>query len=326
MTGRAVAGQVLKISLLAGCLIAGSLLLFPPAASANSFSILSQNMSRLFDDVDDGNNEKVISTNRFQQRIKMAAKKFAGTFNLPDVIALQEVENLNVLQQLSSKLKSTNGIHYRSALIPGQDISGINTGFLIHSSLRVNKLEQLFPGETLPGKDQPLFSRPPLLVELCRNSRCLTVVNLHLRSMRGIESSKSSKRVAEKRLRQAETLARWVDRFQRVNPTSPLMLIGDFNALSPSDKYVDVAGIIGGYPETEKIKYPGRDLITEDLYDLTRVIPTQSRYSYIFRQKKQQLDYLFVNQILRPKMISIEFSRINYRFSDHAGLLARFDW
>ncbi|MFT5399638.1 MAG: endonuclease/exonuclease/phosphatase family metal-dependent hydrolase [Planctomycetota bacterium] len=321
MVGRQVAGLILKFSLLAG-----SLFFFATVASANSFSILSQNMNRLFDDVDDGNKEKVIATNRFKRRITMAAKKFTGAFQLPDVIALQEVENLNVLQQLADSIKSSHGVHYRSALIPGLDISGINTGFLINSTFQLNKLEQLFVAQNVPGKDQPLFTRPPLLVELCRYNNCVTVINLHLRSMRGIDSRKSSKRVAEKRLHQAETLARWVDRYQQVNPSSPLMLIGDFNALTPSDEYVDVAGIIGGYPVTDKVKYPGRDLIVKDLFDLTRDIPQKNRYSYIFRQKKQQLDYLFVNQPLREKLISIEFSRINYRFSDHAGLLARFDW
>jgi phosphate uptake regulator len=77
--------------------------------------------------------------------------------------------------------------------------------------------------------------------------------------------------------------------------------------------HVDVAGIIRGNPQNRNTRIQGRDLVEPDLVDLTRLIAPQERYSFIFRRKKQQLDYMLVN-------------RIEKRFSDHAGLLARFNW
>ena len=41
----------------------------------------------------------------FQQRVKNAAKKFGDDFGLPHIIALQEVENLYVLQQIAAEIR-----------------------------------------------------------------------------------------------------------------------------------------------------------------------------------------------------------------------------
>lgn len=104
------------------------------------------------------------------------------------------------------------------------------------------------------------------------------------------------------------------------------MLLGDFNALTPTDKHVDVAGIIRGNPDNEPTRLPGRDLIEPDLVDLTELIPSAERYSFIYRHRKQQLDYMYVNQSFAADVETIAFSRIDYRFSDHAGLLVWLEW
>ena len=98
------------------------------------------------------------------------------------------------------------------------------------------------------------------------------------------------------------------------------MLLGDFNALTSTDKHVDVAGIIRGNPDNRSTRLKGRDLIELDLVDLTELIPSTERYSFIYRHRKQQLDYMFVNQSFAAEVKSIAFSRIDYHFSDHAGL------
>jgi endonuclease/exonuclease/phosphatase family metal-dependent hydrolase len=144
--------------------------------------------------------------------------------------------------------------------------------------------------------------------------------------MRGIDSARDGKRVAGKRRRQAETIAAWSNRFQQSRTGASLLLLGDFNALTPSDEYVDIAGIIRGNPDNITAKLPGRDLLEPDLIDITELIPLQKRYSYIFRHNKQQLDYMFVNQSFVADVESIAFSRIDTHFSDHAGLLVEFKW
>jgi hypothetical protein len=293
---------------------------------AETFVILSQNMHRLFDDIDDGRRETVLTRDDFRDRVDDAATRFAGVFGLPHIIALQEVENLNVLQRIAARIRQAHDVEYKPLLIPGQDISSINTGFLVRHGVHVRQLEQLFRKRRAPFDDNPLFSRPPLLLDACYRARCVTIMNLHLRSMRGIDSAEEGERVARKRRRQAEAIAGWSHRFQQTDPAAGLILLGDFNALTPSDNHVDVAGILLGRPDNLRARLKSADRLDPDLVDLTRRIPTQRRYSYIFHRHKRQLDYMFVSQALAGAVTDIDYGRIDFRFSDHAGLLARFDW
>jgi len=302
------------------------LVLTSAAANADSLRILSQNMHRLFDNIDDGNNEKILSRSRFQQRVKNAAKKFGGDFELPHIIALQEVENLYVMQQIAGEIRDRYHTDYRLVLIPGQDISGINLAFLVRFDIEIKKTAQLFRHEKFKLTGNPLFSRPPLYLEACAVENCISLLNVHLRSMRGINSDRDGKRVSGKRRRQAETIAAWSNRFQQSRSGVSLLLLGDFNALTPSDGHVDVAGIIRGNPDNRTARLPGRDLLEPDLVDITELIPQANRYSFIFRHHKQQLDYMLVNQSFAADVADIAFSRIDYQFSDHAGLIAEFEW
>lgn len=308
------------------CTLLLGLVLFTSATSAEPLRVLSQNMNRLFDDVDDGNREQILSSGRYRQRIKTAAKRFGERFGLPHIIALQEVENLNVLRSIALELQQRYSARYRQVLIPGEDTSGINIGFLLRYGIEIKKVDQLFREQRLDAEGNPLFTRPPLYLEACLIENCLTLVNLHLRSMRGLESAEQRERVMRKRKLQAETLAAWVDTRQRVRADLSLLLLGDFNALTPSDEYVDVAGIIRGNPDNARTRLRARDLVDPDLVDLTEMIPADKRYSYVFRRRKQLLDYMLVNRAFAADVESIAFSRIDYRLSDHAGLLAWFTW
>jgi len=318
-TGRHLSGLSCRILILL-------LVLITPAVNAESLRILSQNMNRLFDDIDDGNNEKILSRGRFQQRVKSAAEKFGDDFRLPHIMALQEVENLNVLRQIAAEIRRRYRADYRLVLLPGQDISGINLAFLVRHDVAIKKVEQLFRSATFDLTGNPLFSRPPLYLEACMIKKCISLLNVHLRSMRGIDSDRDGKRVTGKRLRQAETIAAWSNEFQHSRTEASLLLLGDFNALTPTDKHVDVAGIIRGNPDNTAAGLGGRDLVDPDLVDITELITPAKRYSFIFRRNRQQLDYMFVNQSFGAEVKAIDFSRIDYHFSDHAGLLAWLEW
>jgi len=297
-----------------------------PSADAETITILSQNMHRFFDDVDNGNHEKVISHRRFRHRVDLTANRIGKHFALPDVIALQEVENRNVLTRLANQIRQRYHTAYQVTLIPGQDISGINSGFLVKQNLHLAESKQLFAAVIHQPYGHPLFSRPPLLVKICQQAKCLSLLNLHLRSMRGISGHTDGRRVVHKRWQQAVTVADWINRFQHNPNRDSLLVLGDFNALTPADRYVDVAGIIRGDPDTTRPRLQASDRVEPDLIDLTRAIPAKKRYSYLYHKNKSQLDYMFTNRNFRAQLRSIKFSRIDYRFSDHAGLIAIFDW
>ncbi len=294
-----------------------------PVIAEDSLTILSQNMNRLFDDIDDGNRAKVVSPERYQQRIKLAADRIYKDFGAPHIVALQEVENINVLKDIAGLISVSGGPKYQPVLLEGNDVSGIDVGYLVRSGLRIGEQKQLFKNSRLDSS--PLFSRPPLLIQVCTN-HCLTLINIHLRSMRDLRSVKKSKRVAKKRRTQASHLAKWINQFQIRQPQISIMVLGDFNALRPADSYSDIVGTIMGSPDNSIARYPTKDWIKRDMIDLTRQIPKPSRYSYIFKGKHQVLDYMLVSQSFEPRIKRILYSDILRDFSDHAGMLTELSW
>ncbi len=291
------------------------------AAGQPTLTLASQNLNRFFDDKDDENKAKTLSPRLYRQRLLQLVEKIKSTYNFADVIAFQEVENIDILQDVSSQLKKRYHMNYQPVLIEGNDISGIDVGFLVKQKYTLKSITSLYQDNIFTPKGESLYSRPPLLIELCQTD-CLTIVNIHLRSMRGLSSKRQRKRVSNKRLLQAETLARWVDKFQHENPQSRLMIVGDFNALKPSDAYVDSLGTIIGKPDQQRPKWKSPDLIKNDLVDTSLMIKARHPYSYKYRKRKQILDYLLVSSNLKHKIKSIFYTDIDYKFSDHAALIA----
>ena len=302
------------------------LVLVSPLYAGESIRIVSQNMNRFFDNIDDGKNEAVFSKTKFYAKVEAAASLIINQFALPDILAFQEIENLNVLTKISEAVHARSGVRYQAVLLEGNYFSDINVAYLIKQRFIIKSAIQLFKNERLAYDQSLLFSRPPLYLEACIESNCMSLLNLHLRSMRGLRSASKGNRVRLKRLSQASIIARWIDSFQQSRPEDSLLVLGDFNGLTPTDTYVDVVGTILGKPNNSNTERQATDWIKKDLVDLTKTIPASKRYSYIYHKKKQILDYMLSNSRLKPKLMNIAFSRINYNFSDHAGLVADFEW
>ncbi len=295
------------------------------SATAVEFSLVSQNLNRFFDDHDDhARYEKVLSHRRYLRRVRQLVQRIAGAYQLPDVIALQEVENRRILDDVSRRVKRQTGVDYQSVLIEGNDLSGIDVGYLVKSSFRLQRVSALFGKRHARHSLSPLFARPPLLIDVCHRD-CLTIINVHLRSMRGLHSGGKRNYIREKRRLQAQTLARWINDFQQRHPHKPLIITGDFNALTPSDRYVDVIGTIIGKPDQKQPRLKSPDLVAHDLINASDALPKRKRYSYRYHRKRQQIDYLLLSQNLAKALKRISFSKIDYRFSDHAALSATFE-
>lgn len=293
-------------------------------ADASTVTIVTQNLNRFFDNVDDGNKEKVLSNQHYKKRKDQLVHKIVNSYGSPDILLFQEIENRRILQDVGLLLKTRHDLNYEPVLIEGNDQSGIDVGYLIKKPLNVTHTKTLFTRKTYNRKGDRLFSRPPLVIEVC-DSSCITVMNVHLRSMRGLRSHKKGHRVTRKRKLQAENIARWVNDFQHEHPKKKLLVGGDFNALIPSDRFVDVVGTILGNPDTQRPVTISKDLIKNDLIDISKSVKKNQRYSFVYKRKRQQLDYILVNKNLSSTLNEVRFTRIDYRFSDHAALLAQFN-
>jgi len=300
-------------------------LLTVSVAHAESIRIATQNAYNFYNASNDGKKEKILSSKNYQLRLKRMSQHIALTLKKPDIIALQEIENFATLNDLKNKLKSDYELCYQVVLLNGHKKVAINVAYLVNCQFSIKNLSQLFKNKHLSHRKSQLFTRPPLYIKLCKQALCLNLVNVHLRSMIGLNRIKKRRYVAQKRLQQAEALATWINEFQLKWPKEKLIILGDFNALNISDPYVDVLGIIKGTPTQLNELYPSSDRIERNLFNLSLQIPIKQRFSYQYKHKQQVLDYLLVSQNLISKAKSIRYTDIDYKVSDHAGLVVLFE-
>ncbi|HET7843843.1 MAG TPA: hypothetical protein VFL14_06810, partial [Xanthomonadales bacterium] len=149
----------------------------------------------------------------------------------PDVIGVQEVENIGVLTQLAARIQSDGGPTYTPYLEEGNDVGGIDVGYLVNGA-RVNNVvvTQLLATvtwndpECTTGCPPRLHDRPPLLLEANFSAAPggtfpFAVLNNHTRSRGPVDPDNSgldtgSMRTREKRFRQAAQIAELVQSFQ----------------------------------------------------------------------------------------------------------------
>ena len=303
----------------------------------------SFNLLRLFDEVNDSNGAVTLTPEALDKRLAKAALAICDYLKTPDILGAVEVENLRVLQLLSERIDATCAARpgYVPYLQPGNDVGGINIGFLVSSRLTadgVARVEVLdvaqFGKETTlanpNGTTSLLNDRPPLRLRArvhqdATSSYPLTVIVNHLRSLNDVNDTlpgssgwaTGGERVRVKRGAQAVYLAQLVEEMQQANPDEKIVLVGDFNAFEFNDGYVDVMGIIRGdaAPEDQVLTWMPSPL-TVPLVDGSQLIadPAQ-RYSYSFEGNAQTLDHVLVNEsLVMDAALRVDHARINADF------------
>lgn len=287
-------------------------------AQAGELTIATQNLQRLFDDESGGRGD-VVAAAEYRQKLERLAGQVTEVLRLPDVLAVQEAENIKVLRDLAAVIADRNGRPaYRALLLEGHDYGGIDSGFLLRADIDVLLSEQLLKARRLDRA--PLFDRPPLRLQIRRkNGETLDIINVHLKSLRGSDDPDVGKKTARKRLRQAEALAEWLGAWLGKYPQAKLVLLGDFNATPDSLGGVDVLGL----------------LQATGMKDVDETLPEQERYSYVHECRGEALDHLLLSPALLPALSRVAVSRGNagvsgrrepqdrsgLRSSDHDGLV-----
>ena len=312
-------------------------------------TIGSLNMFRLFDNVDDPSDvrsdgavrdDSVVSEAEYLRRKAKLAAYILEVLNAPDVLAVQEVENLAVLEDLAAEMAAVDpGVVYSAYLEEGNDIGTIDIGFMVRDTVAVDAITQIAKDEIFDFDGSLLNDRPPLLLEgRAVNDGAdypFAVLNLHQRSLGGIDDPVDGERVREKRLAQAETVAETVQALQDSDPSIRLVVAGDFNAFEFTDGYVDVLGIIRGDVDPAANLLPVFDLVNPDLINQVLAIEPDERYSFIFRGNAQVLDHALTSMALDESVRGFGFGRGNadaafdlinddstlLRSSDHDGLV-----
>ncbi|MFX1513436.1 MAG: endonuclease/exonuclease/phosphatase family protein [Promethearchaeota archaeon] len=246
----------------------------------------------------------------------------------PDLIAVQEVENPELLELLANTPPII--ADYGVVLIEGPDSRGIDVGLLYRTDkISIISYEARQTTTDLDDGYGPggglLFSRPPLVVHLeilgkgkkAESSDLWVIVN-HFKSKSVYAPYYAD--TTPRRVEQAAWVGSLVDEIQVTDPDAQVIVIGDLNDFEDSE--------------------PIQTLVDGGLHDLIYDVDKEDRYTYIYRGVSQVLDHILITpsleEIVNEVMVfhsNIDFPNplygedptIGIRSSDHDLLLAGFD-
>jgi predicted extracellular nuclease len=287
------------------------------ARNASEFTVGAQNMFRLFDTVNDplvsGNDSLTPAV--YATRLAKISDHVRNNLGAPDVLAVSEVENMTALADLAAKINLDQaGLNYAPYLLEGNDIGGIDVGFLVRDTVYVDSIAQLGANDTWLDPDsnslELLNDRPPLLLtgSYIGNGAPfpIAVIAVHQRSLIGVDTP----RVQQKRQLQAENLAGYIN---ALPAGTRLVVTGDFNAFEFDDGYVDVMGIL---------------TTTASLTNQVFLSPANERYSYVQNGVAQVLDHSVTSSTMNPWVRDLDFAHANADkpfeanpASDHDGVV-----
>ncbi|MBI3654219.1 MAG: HYR domain-containing protein [Acidobacteria bacterium] len=313
-----------------------------PVPTATEFTVASFNVERFYDNIDDAGGDVVLTLTAFNNRLNKASLAIRNVLQTPDILGVEEMEDLKTLQALATKINndavaaSQPNPMYVAYLQEGNDVGLIDVGFLVKSS-RVTVIEVTQFGKTTTyinpnnGAAETLNDRPPLMLRATVPTACaaqpfaVTVFVNHLRSLNGVDddtpdgTGTAGTRVRAKRRAQAEFLADLIQARQVADPTENIISIGDYNAFQFNDGLGDSIGTIKGTPTpANQVVLASSDLVNPDLVDLIELMstPADQKYSFCFDGNAQALDHELVNQPLMNAFSRFAYARVNGDFPE----------
>ncbi len=298
---------------------------------ARELRIATLNVLNLFDDVDDGNGEDILTTQQYQDKLNRLSSYIINVLRAPDVIAVQEVEGNRALQALAARINSVSfgtAPYQQFIFSTTNDPRFIRNGYLVRSDRVLSAVvEELGRLETITVCSGGLTScvkhdRPPLLLTGVfvggDDNLPFAVLNVHNRSLSGIDGVGSGPdRVRFKRFAQAQSIADMAQEFQTnpANASTPLVVTGDFNAFEFTDGYTDLVGAISGsYLDSENLlKLDGPQIVDPPLENALLRLPEEQRYTFTFFTERvgQTLDHALMSTVASSMAIRYEMGRGN---------------
>ena len=306
------------------------------ARGATEFTVASFNLQRVFDTVDDpAIGDPVPTADAYQTKLAKLSAAIRGYLHTPDILGVQEAENITVLQDLAARIEadalaaSEPPPGYTAHLVEGNDIGGIDVGFLKASQVTVSSVVQHGAADTFvdptDGSMDLLNDRPSLSLHATvaavpgtLPAQIVVVVN-HLRSLNGLTDVPDGARVRAKRQAQGEYVANLLSELRGANPGVPVVSVGDYNAFEVNDGHVDVLGIARGVPApaTHVVAF-GDDFLTPDfaLAAVAGGTPAGETYSYVFDGNAQTLDHILLSPEAVASLTAFDHARINADFPE----------
>lgn len=255
-----------------------SLPIVQPARS-DQFSIMTWNAENFFDaQPPHPSSPPPPDSTTYKRWLRKAAATIAAAGN-PTVVALQEVENISVLEDIAGQ-ELLRGYEYQAYLLEGTDSRGIDVGYLVRTD-QVTVVD-VYQRNAPEG----LTSRPPLVLHLQIGDRNVYVINNHFTSMSGGEAI-----TEPRRLKQAEWNVQIMQEILESDPTAEIAIVGDLNSFYDS-------------PPIQALRDAGLRPVFEKLL-------LEQRYTYIYQGEAQVLDYILVTDGLWNRLQRVEILHVN---------------
>ncbi|MBK7585483.1 MAG: endonuclease/exonuclease/phosphatase family protein [Myxococcales bacterium] len=228
--------------------------------------VMNWNVKNLFNDKRDSleikqADETIVPAGEYQAKLDAIAGVIAG--EKPDVVILQEVENMAVVNDLGAKL----GGYPHRAITQGNDPRGIDIAVLSELPMEIGPSHkgEFFKASSDTGQFFK-FARDVLEVHLTVNTRHFALLGIHFKAEDGDPTS-AIKRVAE-----AERTRKIATGIQFGDPAVAIVVLGDFNS-TPGSPPLDA---LAGNPST--------------FTSSTAAMPAADRYSVTFGGSPQLYD------------------------------------
>jgi len=275
-----------------------------PPRLPGQISIVSFNMENYFDTRDDTGTDAEPKPLPVEIRLKQSKLAYAisVTLDCPTLIGVAEVEKESLLLDLAAEVADACGFTYSVSHRESPDARGIDVALMSDPRVAQVQAVQLRqtcttvntgitdPAVTCPVGQQPLFSRPPLQVDLQLGGQPVTLFVNHFKSKRGGEDDTEPERLA-----QADYVNQLVSELT-ANGQTNLIVMGDFNDYFNS-------------PPLQKLAESG-------LSNALALVPESERYSYVFSGASQLIDGIFLSPPLTERIITATILHVNADFPD----------
>jgi hypothetical protein len=276
------------------CTVSGSVPTTTSApADSTHFHVGTLDLNRFYSTTGATTGSVAVTSSAYSRRLAKAALAIVNSLGEPDILSLQEVQDLPTLTDLATAVNklATDSPAYVPHLTQGNDPNSLNLGFLVKSSTvvtdDVNQVEASYTYTTASGGSATLWERPPLVLkaEFKRSigpSYPVTVIDVHLAPRDNIGDATLGPDIRAHRAAQAADLSTLVQNYQTAGAN--VVVAGNLNAFEFSDGYVDVTGIIDGSPaaKTAVTLYQATST-TAALTDFNTQVAATSRYNFIER-------------------------------------------
>ncbi|MCB0877703.1 MAG: endonuclease/exonuclease/phosphatase family protein [Thermoleophilia bacterium] len=265
------------------------------------------NAHNFFDTRDDpSTQDPVLDRAAYREHVSKLAAAIRDGLGAPDVITMQEVENVKVLKDLVAS-EAIRDLGYVPVLREGTDPRGIDNAILYRpDAVTLTQVMQIDPLRMNDaGRGSRLFTRPPLVATFAINGRDqatrgvreVNVIAAHLTSKLGGADA------AAKRLEQASVIARFAQGLQAVDPGVGVLVAGDFNMERSEPEFAPLRHTVKGAA----------------LVDATASIPSRKRFTWRDGHKHLQLDHVLVSKNIAPNLDTVVIPHISTRISKGAA-------